>query len=147
MGFSGDGGPALDATFRFIESIALDPAGNLFIADAENCRIRRVDHQTGVVNTVAITGDSKQECPPRPGTNPPLPTPDDLAVGPDGNVYFLEPAMNVVVQLFKDWVGAAVFFFIPGLLSTRGQRRMCGASLSAAEKHGGSTMSRWGRLR
>ncbi len=101
MGFSGDGGPALDATFRFIESIALDPAGNLFIADAENCRIRRVDHQTGVVNTVAITGDSKQECPPRPGTNPPLPTPDDLAVGPDGNVYFLEPAMNVVVQLDK----------------------------------------------
>jgi sugar lactone lactonase YvrE len=96
-GFSGDGGPALNATFRFIESIALDPAGNLFIADSENCRIRGVDHQTGVINTVAITGDSKQKCPPQPGTNPLLPAPDDLAVGPDGNLYFVEPAINVVV--------------------------------------------------
>lgn len=101
MGFAGDGGQAVDAAFRFIESIAVDPAGNLFIADAENCRIRRIDHQTGVINTVAITGDSKQECPPAPGTNPQLPTPDDLAVGPDGRVYFLEPAMNIVVQLDK----------------------------------------------
>jgi sugar lactone lactonase YvrE len=100
-GFSGDGGPAVDGAFRFIESIALDSAGNLYVADAENCRIRRVDHQTGVITTVAITGDSKQECPPQPGTNPLLPTPDDLAVGPDGSVYFLEPAMNIVVQLDK----------------------------------------------
>ena len=44
-----------------------------------------------MINTVAITGDSKQQCP----------SPDDLAVGPDGSVYFLEPAMNVVMQLDK----------------------------------------------
>src|SRR5437764_14852684 len=101
MGFSGDGGPALDATFRFIESMALDPAGNLFIADAENCRIRRVDHQTGVVNTVAITGHSKQECAPRAGTNPPLATSDDLAVRLDGKVDFVVPVLDVVAQWVK----------------------------------------------
>src|SRR5437016_14474637 len=101
MGFSGDGGPALDATFRFIESMALDPAGNLFIADAENCRIRRVDHQTGVVNTVAITGDPKQQCSPRPATNPPLPNPDELAVGQDGHVYFIAPALHALLRFDK----------------------------------------------
>jgi trimeric autotransporter adhesin len=100
-GFSGDGGPALRAGFRFIESIALDGAGNLYVADAENCRIRRIDHQTGVIETVAITSQTKEECPPQPGTNSPLPTPEDLAVGPDGNLYFVEPAMNVVVRLDK----------------------------------------------
>jgi sugar lactone lactonase YvrE len=99
-GMSGDGGSALKATFRFIEAIALDPAGNLFIADSENCRIRRIDHQTNVISTVAITGHS-QVCPPRPGTNPLLPSPNDLAVGPDGSVYFVEPAMNVVMRLDK----------------------------------------------
>jgi sugar lactone lactonase YvrE len=101
QGFSGDGGPALRASFRFIESIALDGAGNLYVADGENCRIRRVDHRTGVIQTVAITSEAKEECPPPPGTNPLLPTPEDLAVGPDGNVYFVEPAMNVVVRLDK----------------------------------------------
>lgn len=99
-GMSGDGGSALNATFRFIEAIALDPVGSLFIADSENCRIRRIDHRTNVISTVAMTGDS-QVCPPQPGTNPILPSPDDLAVGPDGSVYFLEPAMSVVVRLDK----------------------------------------------
>jgi sugar lactone lactonase YvrE len=99
-GMSGDGGSALNATFRFIGAIALDPAGNLFIADSENCRIRRVDHQTNVISTVAITGDS-QACPPQPGTNPLLRSPSDLAVGPDGSVYFVEPAVNVVRRLDK----------------------------------------------
>jgi sugar lactone lactonase YvrE len=100
-GFSGDGGPALNAAFHFVESIALDRVGNLYIADAQNCRIRRVDYQTGLIDTVAITDESKQSCPPESGTNPRLPSPSDLAVAPDDNLYFLEPAMNVVVRLDK----------------------------------------------
>jgi streptogramin lyase len=98
-GFSGDGGPALDASFLFIESIVMDKAGNLIIADSDNCRIRRVDHLSGVINTIAVTGGLEQGCPPPRGSNPAIPSPYDLALSSDGDVYFVEPAMNVVERL------------------------------------------------
>ena len=56
-GFSGDGGPAVKATFNAPHSIALDGRGGLYIADIGNHRIRRVDLKTGLVDTVAGTGE------------------------------------------------------------------------------------------
>ena len=56
-GFSGDGGPAVKATFNVPHSIALDGRGGLYIADIGNHRIRRVDFKTGLVDTVAGTGE------------------------------------------------------------------------------------------
>lgn len=52
-GFSGDGGPATKATFNRPHSIALDGRGGLFIADIGNHRIRRVDLESGKVETIA----------------------------------------------------------------------------------------------
>ncbi|MGH9838077.1 MAG: hypothetical protein ACREEM_04760, partial [Blastocatellia bacterium] len=54
-GFGGDGGPATAAQFDFggIGAIALDTAGNLFISDSNNNRIRRVAADTGIINTIA----------------------------------------------------------------------------------------------
>ena len=60
-GCSGDGGPATAAMLNEPKNIALDAAGNLYIADSENHLIRRVDAQTGVMTTVAgsvLGGDS-----------------------------------------------------------------------------------------
>jgi sugar lactone lactonase YvrE len=54
-GFSGDGGPATAAKLDDPEAIAFDAAGNLFIDDSKNDRIRRVD-QRGIITTVAGTG-------------------------------------------------------------------------------------------
>jgi sugar lactone lactonase YvrE len=65
-GFSGDGAVALDASFLSPTSIALDIAGNIFVADTENCRIRRIDHKTGIIDTIAQTGGPEQNCPPQP---------------------------------------------------------------------------------
>ena len=56
-GFSGDGGPAVEATFNRPHSIALDGKGALYIADIGNHRIRRVDLVTGIVTTFAGTGE------------------------------------------------------------------------------------------
>ena len=56
-GFSGDGGKAVKARLKQPHSIALDGAGSLYIADIGNHRIRRVDLQTGMIDTVAGTGD------------------------------------------------------------------------------------------
>ena len=55
-GYSGDGGPAVEARLRFPQSVALDGAGNLYIADTYNHRIRKVD-AGGVITTVAGSGE------------------------------------------------------------------------------------------
>src|SRR5439155_9941435 len=54
-GYSGDGGPATRASLNFPAALALDSAGNLFIADGGNNRIRRVTAD-GVISTIAGTG-------------------------------------------------------------------------------------------
>lgn len=55
-GFTGDGGPAAQARLHFPEGIVLDRAGNLFISDSYNGRVRRVDAKTGIITTVAGDG-------------------------------------------------------------------------------------------
>ena len=54
-GYGGDGGPALQARFLAPSGVAADAAGNFYIADTENNRIRKVD-AAGVISTVAGTG-------------------------------------------------------------------------------------------
>src|SRR3989442_1226667 len=54
-GFSGDGGPATRAALNFPYTVALDGAGNLYIADSFNCRVREVSG--GTITTVAGTGN------------------------------------------------------------------------------------------
>lgn len=56
-GFSGDGGPATSAQLGSPFGLAIDSKGNLFIADAGNHRIRRVDATTRTISTFAGTGD------------------------------------------------------------------------------------------
>jgi sugar lactone lactonase YvrE len=55
--FSGDGGPATEATLDSPVAVAVDSDGHLFIADSSNHRVRRVDAQTGIIMTVAGTGE------------------------------------------------------------------------------------------
>ena len=55
-GYSGDGGPATAASLSSPFDVAVDAAGNLFIADYGNSRIRRVDASTGTITTVAGNG-------------------------------------------------------------------------------------------
>ncbi len=55
LGYSGDGGPATNAMFNRPYDVAMDSAGNLFIADEYNYRIRKVD-TNGIIWTVAGNG-------------------------------------------------------------------------------------------
>lgn len=68
QGFSGDGGPAMQARLFRPHSIALDNDGQLYVCDIGNHRIRRVDLNTGMISTFSGTG-AKQ------------PTPDGAAIG------------------------------------------------------------------
>ena len=52
FGYSGDGGPAINAQFRAIMEICTDSIGNLLIADCQNHRIRYIDFSTGLIRTI-----------------------------------------------------------------------------------------------
>jgi hypothetical protein len=52
-GYRGDGGPATEASLSMPLGIAVDSSGNLFIADTSNGVVRKVDHSTGTISTIA----------------------------------------------------------------------------------------------
>lgn len=57
IGFSGDGGPAINALFSAPRYVAVDARGNVYIADDGNCVVRRVDAVTSTITTYAGTPD------------------------------------------------------------------------------------------
>jgi sugar lactone lactonase YvrE len=56
-GYGGDGGPARNAQFNGMHSLAVAANGDLFLADTWNNRVRKIDHQTGIITTIAGTGE------------------------------------------------------------------------------------------
>jgi sugar lactone lactonase YvrE len=96
-GYSGDGGPAVNATFNQLYAVDINRAGDkLFITDLRNRRIRLLDVRSGVVTTIAGNG---QEGVPADGSvaiNSPLVDPRATAVDSKGNVYILERRGNAL---------------------------------------------------
>lgn len=90
--FSGDGGPATQASLNAPSGVALDAAGNLYISDSASNRIRRVDAQTGIITTVAGTGTAAWSGDGGPATNATLNTPIGLAFDAAGNLFIADYA-------------------------------------------------------
>src|SRR5947207_1398629 len=96
-GFSGDGGPATSALLN-VEDVAVDSAGNLFIADYGNSRVRRVDATTQVITTVAGNGTRGYSGDGGPATSAELEFPLGIALDTAGNLFIADslssPGMN-----------------------------------------------------
>ena len=86
LGFSGDGGPATAAQLNNPHGIALDVAGNLFISDMINYRIRKVD-TNAIITTFAGTGIMGYSGDGGPATAAGFWQIDDISVDDTGNVY------------------------------------------------------------
>jgi sugar lactone lactonase YvrE len=86
-GYSGDGGPALNATFDGPKEIDVDAAGNIFVVDTENQAIRRIDAKTGVIATVAGNAQRGGAGDGGPATAAQLDRPHGVAVDRAGKIY------------------------------------------------------------
>jgi uncharacterized protein (TIGR03437 family) len=88
-GFSGDGGPAASASLNLPYGVAADLAGNVYIADLGNQRVRRIA-PNGTMNTVAGTGVKGSLGDGGLATNAQLMSPRNVAVDAAGNLYISE---------------------------------------------------------
>ena len=94
-GYSGDAGPANVAKLNSPSGLACDAAGNLYIADTGNFRIRKVD-TNGIIstligtNSIAFAGDGG------PGVNATLSSPSGVAVDAYGNLFIADKGNNRV---------------------------------------------------
>ncbi|RAJ92156.1 NHL repeat-containing protein [Larkinella arboricola] len=86
QGFSGDGGPATQASLYRPASIALDGWGNLYISDTNNGRVFKVDH-TGIIRTVAGNGTHGFNGDGLPATRALLTFPEGITVDVEGNLF------------------------------------------------------------
>jgi uncharacterized protein (TIGR03437 family) len=87
-GYSGDNGPASNAELRLPEGVAVDSAGNIYIADTGNYRIRKVSN--GIVTTFAGNGTYGFSGDNGPAASAQLGSPAAVAVDPAGNIYIAD---------------------------------------------------------
>jgi sugar lactone lactonase YvrE len=95
-GFSGDGGPARDAELQDPWRLSVDAAGNLYISDHGNRRVRKVDAGTGVISTVAGNGQLTGLFTPAPAIRTPLNFLLGTCVDAAGNLYIADAGFHCV---------------------------------------------------
>jgi len=137
-GYSGDGGPATSAALHAPEGLAIDSAGNLYIADQINQRIRKVSG--GIITTVAGIGLAGYAGDGGPAGSAELSGPAGLSLDAAGNLYIADRDNNRIRVLLTDgtistvagtgnaaYTGDGVAAAGAGLSSPRSLAMWCGA--------------------
>lgn len=88
-GYSGDGGPATNAKLNGLFDIAIDPEGNLYIADAANNRVRMVS-TLGIMSTFSGNGTAAFSGDGGPASAAKVNNPAGLEIDPAGNIYIAD---------------------------------------------------------
>lgn len=94
-GYSGDGGAATAAELFWPTGVAIDNAGNIYIADYNNRRVRKVN-TAGIITTIAGNGSYGYAGDSAAATAAQLETPAGVAVDKAGNVYITDAACNCI---------------------------------------------------
>jgi trimeric autotransporter adhesin len=97
-GFSGDGGPAINASVNGPSGIFADRSGNVYLADTANFRIRRID-TNGIITTIAGNGQSGRSPDGTPAVQASIASSYSVAVDSSGNVYFADSGNNRIAKV------------------------------------------------
>jgi hypothetical protein len=101
-GYSGDGGPALEAKFDAPRELEIGPDGDLYVADTDNNVIRAIDLGSGVVRTVVGTGvlglDPEDGL---PATETMLKRPFGLEFDAQGNLYVMDTINSRILKVAR----------------------------------------------
>jgi sugar lactone lactonase YvrE len=120
-GYSGDGGPAVEATFNQFYAVDINRGGdNLYITDLGNRRVRLLDLKSGVVTTIAGNGQSGVPTDGADAAQSPLVDPRAAAVDSKGNLYILERRGNALRVVDK--TGKIRTVIAPGTIASAGAR-------------------------
>ncbi|HVQ00198.1 MAG TPA: RHS repeat-associated core domain-containing protein [Candidatus Thermoplasmatota archaeon] len=103
QGYSGDGGPATQASLHNPMGVAVGPDGSIYIADSGNNRIRRVGTD-GIITTVAGVGITLNLGDGGPATQAGLSDPQGVAVGLDGSIYIADSVWHRIRRVGTDGI-------------------------------------------
>lgn len=95
-GYSGDGGPAIAATFNQPHELRFDAEGNLYVVDMRNHVVRRIAARSRFITTVAGTGQPGYSGDNGPATAAQLKNPHSIQFGPDGSLYICDIGNHVI---------------------------------------------------
>ena len=110
-GYSGDGGPAIEASLSHPSNLRFDAAGNMFIVDGQNHVVRRVDARTKIITTVAGAGVSGFDGDGGPAAKAHLAQPADLLFDAQGRLLIADAGNNRIRRvdlktgLIETWLG------------------------------------------
>ncbi|MEZ5351512.1 MAG: hypothetical protein R2762_02660 [Bryobacteraceae bacterium] len=110
-GYSGDGGPALEASLNQPYEVRFDKAGNMYWVEMPNHVVRRVDKKTGIISTIAGTGEPGFSGDGGPGPKAQLRQPHSIAFDPQGRMMICDIGNHRVRRLdlrtgiIETWLG------------------------------------------
>jgi sugar lactone lactonase YvrE len=88
-GYSGDGGPAIQAQLRQPHELIVGPGGQMYVADTYNHRVRRIDLRSGVITTLAGTGEETFSGDGGPASQAAIKEAYAVALGPGARELFI----------------------------------------------------------
>ncbi len=130
-GYTGEGGPAVDAQLGFPRAVAMDSSGGLLIADAifGNSRIRRVDLTSGLITTIAGGGMSSAD--DVPATTAALCGVSDVLAAPDGYIYIANQSCGQIRRIAPGTNLISTYVNASGLLGASNDGNLAAATTLA----------------
>ncbi len=99
-GYSGDGGPAISAELNHPRELEIGPDGDLYVADTDNSVIRAIDLDTGMIRTVAGTGELGRDAEDgKLATQTKLARPFGLEFDADGSLYIMDTINSRILKV------------------------------------------------
>ncbi len=128
-GYSGDGGQGTSAQLSSPAGVAVDPVGNVYIADSGNNRVRKLD-TTGVITTVAGTGAPGYSGDGGPAVNASMMFPARVALDSEGNLYLADTLNDRIrrVEALGDLPAPTIQGSTPGSPANDNSPKLYGSS-------------------